>query len=369
MSDNPPSSREPVKMSDAAEMLWVVLANVSGGDWTKQTQEWQDAAARWRDYYFAALKDASPSREPGEIANRPRVICLCGSTRFIEMFAVKTWELELEGNIVLGCTLLPSWYCPVRDHFAETLGVKEQRDEHHLRKIDLADEVLVLNVEGYIGESTRAEIAYATRTGKPVNYLEPQMSEPGEIAETLDKLREELRCSKNAWHFCANCGNRVGGIPPQLLIDQITTELDRLSRERDEAVALMDKWRMADDEWQNNALVQRQRAEKAEATRDTLRAALEKIERTAHIVVVNSGWGNPKLHSFATGIEQQAIAALVASPVEPQTNEGMLFRQLSDILTGGNAATWDEVLDAASKAKALAARNAAPVEPWGETKR
>lgn len=42
-------------MADAAEMLWVVLANVSGGDWTKQSDDWQEAAARWRDYYFAAL--------------------------------------------------------------------------------------------------------------------------------------------------------------------------------------------------------------------------------------------------------------------------------------------------------------------------
>jgi hypothetical protein len=46
-------------MADAAEMLWVVLANVSGGDWTKQTQEWQEAAARWRDNYFAAVANAA----------------------------------------------------------------------------------------------------------------------------------------------------------------------------------------------------------------------------------------------------------------------------------------------------------------------
>jgi hypothetical protein len=43
-------------VEDAAEMLWVVLANVSGGDWKKQTPEWQEAAARWRDNYFAAVK-------------------------------------------------------------------------------------------------------------------------------------------------------------------------------------------------------------------------------------------------------------------------------------------------------------------------
>jgi hypothetical protein len=46
-------------MQDAAEMLWVVLANVSGGDWSKQTPEWQEAAARWRDNYFAALTGTS----------------------------------------------------------------------------------------------------------------------------------------------------------------------------------------------------------------------------------------------------------------------------------------------------------------------
>jgi hypothetical protein len=107
------------------------------------------------------------------MADRPKIICLCGSTRFIELFAVKTWELELEGHIVLGCTLLPDWYCAgVQHHFAEAEGVKEQRDEHHLRKIDLADEVLVLNRHFYIGESTRKEIQYAIRTGKPVTYLE-----------------------------------------------------------------------------------------------------------------------------------------------------------------------------------------------------
>lgn len=112
-------------------------------------------------------------RSQSTIAAHPKVVCLCGSTKFIETFAIKTWELEQEDYIVLGCTLLPSWYCPVPHHFAEHQGVKEQRDEHHLRKIDLANEVLVLNVGGYIGESTRNEIAYAEKTGKPVRYLEP----------------------------------------------------------------------------------------------------------------------------------------------------------------------------------------------------
>lgn len=102
----------------------------------------------------------------------PKIICLCGSTRFIETFAIQTWELERKGYIVLGCTLLPRWYCKVPDHFGEATGTKTQCDELHLRKIDLADEVLVLNVGGYIGESTTNEIAYATAHGKPVSYLE-----------------------------------------------------------------------------------------------------------------------------------------------------------------------------------------------------
>lgn len=42
-------------LADSAEMLWVVLANVNEGDWTKQTPEWQEAAKRWRDNYFGAV--------------------------------------------------------------------------------------------------------------------------------------------------------------------------------------------------------------------------------------------------------------------------------------------------------------------------
>jgi hypothetical protein len=53
-------------VADAAEMLWVVLANVSGGDWTKQTPEWQEAAARWRDYYFAAVEGVASARQESE---------------------------------------------------------------------------------------------------------------------------------------------------------------------------------------------------------------------------------------------------------------------------------------------------------------
>lgn len=71
--DEPParvSGEEPApapSMADAAEMLWVVLANVSGGDWTKQTPDWQEAAARWRDNYFAALKALAATSVVGDV--------------------------------------------------------------------------------------------------------------------------------------------------------------------------------------------------------------------------------------------------------------------------------------------------------------
>jgi len=74
----------------------------------------------------------------------------------------------------LGLHLLPAWYeGGVEDHQAEAEGVAEKMDELHLRKIDLADKVLVVNINGYIGESTAREIVYAKAHAKPVAYVEP----------------------------------------------------------------------------------------------------------------------------------------------------------------------------------------------------
>src|SRR4051812_47922718 len=100
------------------------------------------------------------------------IVCLCGSTRFIDVMAVKAWELEKGGAIVLSCHLLPAWYTSGPSHQAEREGVAEAMDRLHLHKIDLADRVVVINCQGYIGESTRREIAYATSKGKRVDYLE-----------------------------------------------------------------------------------------------------------------------------------------------------------------------------------------------------
>lgn len=101
---------------------------------------------------------------------KPKIICLCGSTRFKDAFISEYARLSDGGNIVLSVSRL------IPDH--RGLGAwdfPEQEvvwHELHFRKIDLADEILVLNVGGYIGDSLRKEIAYAKRLGKPIKYLE-----------------------------------------------------------------------------------------------------------------------------------------------------------------------------------------------------
>ena len=103
---------------------------------------------------------------------RPEIICLCGSSRFIAATAVVAWEFEKAGKITLAMHLLPASYTSQADHQAEFEGCAAQMDELHLRKIDLADRVVVVNLGGYFGESTKREIAYARAHGKPVSFLE-----------------------------------------------------------------------------------------------------------------------------------------------------------------------------------------------------
>lgn len=104
-----------------------------------------------------------------------KVITLCGSTRFKEEFLNVQKDLTLKGNIVLSVGLFGhSGDSEVWENMDEgTLTkTKEMLDDMHKRKIDMADEIFVINVNGYIGESTKSEIEYAKSLGKRVNYLE-----------------------------------------------------------------------------------------------------------------------------------------------------------------------------------------------------
>jgi len=106
-----------------------------------------------------------------KLPKNPRV-CLCGSTRFMEAFFAAGWKLTLMDYIVLSVGV-----CKHTDaeggHGGEMLGgaTAERLDKLHLRKIDLSDWVLVLNVEGYYGQSTSREIEYAKSIGRPVRFL------------------------------------------------------------------------------------------------------------------------------------------------------------------------------------------------------
>ena len=104
-----------------------------------------------------------------------KVVTLCGSTRFKEQFMDAQKELTLKGYIVISVGLFGhSGDSEVWENMDEgTLTkTKEMLDDMHKRKIDMADEIFVINVDGYIGESTKSEIEYAKRNGKKVNYLE-----------------------------------------------------------------------------------------------------------------------------------------------------------------------------------------------------
>lgn len=103
------------------------------------------------------------------------VITLCGSTRFKKQFMEVQKRLTLEGNIVISVGLFGhSGDQEVWDGMDEgTLSkTKEMLDDMHKRKIDMADSIFVINVGGYIGESTKSEIEYAKAQGKEVRYLE-----------------------------------------------------------------------------------------------------------------------------------------------------------------------------------------------------
>lgn len=99
--------------------------------------------------------------------NRTKIICLCGSTRFRREYERAFYDLEHAGNIVL---TVP---CFKNDPCCKTPEDHARLDRLHLAKIDRADEVFVINVDGYVGRSTAREIAHCLAQGKPVRWLEP----------------------------------------------------------------------------------------------------------------------------------------------------------------------------------------------------
>lgn len=96
--------------------------------------------------------------------DRPEIVCICGSARFVDELRAANRDLTFAGVIVVA---------PGEAGEAITSKQKTLLDALHLRKIDLADRVLVVNPGGYVGESTSREIAYARATGKPISFTDP----------------------------------------------------------------------------------------------------------------------------------------------------------------------------------------------------
>lgn len=96
-----------------------------------------------------------------------KVITLCGSTKFKEDFIRQQERLTLLGNVVISVGVFPH-----ADGRKISKSDKILLDSIHKQKIEMADEILVINKQGYIGESTKNEILYAMHCKKPIRYME-----------------------------------------------------------------------------------------------------------------------------------------------------------------------------------------------------
>jgi hypothetical protein len=102
-----------------------------------------------------------------EVIGKPKIVCICGSGRFLKEMHEVEERLTLEGKIVLMIGVNTKDVARTED----MSQYKPMLDKLHLRKIDMSDSVFVVNVDGYIGESTRKEISYSESKGKPIEYL------------------------------------------------------------------------------------------------------------------------------------------------------------------------------------------------------
>ena len=140
---------------------------------------------------------------------KPKIICYCGSLRVaLEAFKEAEYKAVLNGEIaLLPCCMFVDIQ---REYGAESY--KTKADDLHKRKIDICDEVFVLNVGGYIGDSTRSEIEYAIHIGKPIKYLEEkaldkfQIISLQQLATQGEKENDQiggdwLNANKDKWKY------------------------------------------------------------------------------------------------------------------------------------------------------------------------
>lgn len=172
------------------------------------------AAAEERDRLRAEverLRDAAePQPEPEDergtlpplFGGRANVITLCGSTRFKDEFMAVNQRLTMGGNVVISLGVFGHTDLPNYDWTTDASDLKRTLDRLHFQKIDMADEVYVVNPGGYIGESTQREIAYAEAQGKRVRYHEPITAPVPSPVAAEERTGSGLRCT-----YCGEWGH------------------------------------------------------------------------------------------------------------------------------------------------------------------
>lgn len=168
--------------------------------WNSQEKAWQVVPVGHRvakstlgEFYPLSQRAYEETTEPAE--GRPRIVCLCGSTRFGDAFREANLRLTLEGAIVLsiGCDMKTDTDLAAAGALGkDPEAVKRDLDELHRRKIDLAGEVLVVSRDGYFGPSTAGEIAYAVAHGKTVRFAEDAARERAHAAGLVPAARAGL---------------------------------------------------------------------------------------------------------------------------------------------------------------------------------
>lgn len=131
----------------------------------------------------------------------PKIVCLIGSSRFFQQFQEANYQETMDGKIVLSLGFYPH----SNVHHESQGCTPEQKiklDELHKRKIEMADEVLVLNVDGYIGDSTKSELLHALRLSKKVRYLERSTHHPECNSRRTDPGKRYCTCWRSIVEVC-----------------------------------------------------------------------------------------------------------------------------------------------------------------------
>lgn len=155
----------------------------------------------------------------------PKIVCLCGSTRFHKEFVDQKYKETMKGNIVLSVGFFAHSGEAHGEHIGISADEKLALDELHKRKIDLADEILVINVGGYIGDSTRSEIEYAKKHQKGVRYMLPPKDDVGGAEpRRRSKMHEKVKVIVEVKNGC------VASVLAGVRLDVIVVDHDAISQ-------------------------------------------------------------------------------------------------------------------------------------------